>query len=263
MKYEIIMKNHLNLDLIKWFCLLTFLSQVLCHSLHLSGSYQESRVPGRELRKDMDWILKIIHWMSLIVICQETEKRVKTKPGTWRPKKTDVRLCPTHKEEQHAPKHASENFHVCHFVCSSLVAFWMVEITNQSQLGIFTVDWTCLASRGFILLYHLNPFTNDLFACGVSGFPLVLWVSHRGCKESQLAEPSLVCWQRRPCEPQRSFYDYFPYQTWYIFSLLYWLCSYRCCWWTCFVADWLLLFQVSQQANPPPTSCSGSLKLVV
>ena len=54
MKYEIIMKNHLNLDFIKWFWLLTFLSQVLCHSLRLSGSYQESRDPGRELRKDMD-----------------------------------------------------------------------------------------------------------------------------------------------------------------------------------------------------------------
>ena len=198
--------------------------------------------------------------MSLIVIGQETQKRVKTKPGTWRPKKTDVRLCSAHKEEQHAPKHASETFSCLSFCfCSSLVAFWMVEITNQSQLGIFTVDWTCLASRGFILFFlHLNPFTNDLFACGVSGFPLVLWVSHRGCKESQLAEPSLVCWQRRPCEPHKGVFTI-------IFHIKHDISSHYCIGFAVivvvdelvFVADWLLLFQVSQQANPPPTSCSG------
>ena len=253
MKYEIIMKNHLNLDLIKWFCLLTFLSQVLCHSLHLSGSYQESRDPGRELRKDMDWILKIndtlCHWLSLV---RKLRKEWKPSRAPGGQRRLTCAFAPPTRKSSTPPSMPLKHFHVCHFVCSSLVAFWMVEITNQSQLGIFTVDWTCLASRGFIFLFHLNPFTNDLFACGVSGFPLVLWVSHRGCKESQLAEPSLVCWQRRPCEPHKGVFTI-------IFHIKHDISSHYCIGFAVivvvdelvFVADWLLLFQVSQQADPP------------
>ena len=41
--------------------------------------------------------------------------------------------------------------------------------------------------------FYSNPFsTNVFFACGVSGFPLALQISHRGWKESQLAESCLA-----------------------------------------------------------------------
>ena len=151
MKYKIILKNHLNLDLIKWLWLLAFLSQVLCHSLHLSGSYQESRVPGRELRKDMDWILRIndslCHWLSLVRKLRK-EWNLAAKED-WR--------APLPRPQGRAarPQACLWNIFmfVILFVLHSLVAFWMVEITNQSQLGIFTVDWTCLASRGFFFYF--------------------------------------------------------------------------------------------------------------
>ena len=243
MKYEIIMKNHLNLDLIKWFCLLTFLSQVLCHSLHLSGSYQESRVPGRELRKDMDWILKIndtlCNWLSFV---RKLRKEWKPSRAPGGQRRLTCAFAPPTRKSSTPPSMPLKHFHVCHFV---FVLVW-----SHFGLGksLISHSWGSSQLTGLAWLAEVKFFFSS--SKSVQQWSLCLWCfrfSVGTVSQSQRLQGVTVGWaflgllaEETLWTPQRSFYDYFPYQTWYIFSLLYWLCSYRCCWWTCFCC-WLIV----------------------
>ena len=58
----------------------TFPFQVLCRSLHLFGSYQESQVRGLGLREDKDYeetqIRKALREMNIIKIIREERRRL-------------------------------------------------------------------------------------------------------------------------------------------------------------------------------------------
>ena len=165
------------------------------------------------------------------------------KSETWRPKKTDVRLCPAHKEEQHAPKHASETFS-----CLSFCLFCIVWSHSGWWKSLISHSWGSSQLTGLAWLAEVKFFFSS--SKSVQQWSLCLWCfrfSVGTVSQSQRLQGVTVGWaflgllaEETLWTPQRSFYDYFPYQTWYIFSLLYWLCSYRCCWWTCFCC-WLIV----------------------